>query len=77
MDSSKYMNKKDFAASIGFTKSMFERRSIQINCILPRGSLCLEMRTLWLEKLHNWELQQVENVKRASEKGETARSEAK
>jgi hypothetical protein len=77
MDSPKYMNKKDFAASIGFTKSMFERRSIQISCILPRGALCLELREFWLEKLHKWEHQQVENVRRASEQGEMKRVEAK
>jgi hypothetical protein len=77
MDSPKYMFKKDFAASINFTKSMFERRSIQINCILPRGSLSLELRELWLEKLCEWEHQRVENMKRTYEQGEMKRDEAK
>ena len=77
MDSPKYMYKKDFAASINFTKSMFERRSIQINCRLPRGLLCLELREHWLQKLHEWEHQQLENAKRAAESGEMKRNEAR
>ncbi len=76
MDSPKYMFKKDFAASINFTKSMFERRSIQINCILPRGALSLELREFWLAKLRAWEHEQVENLKRALERGEMKRNEA-
>jgi hypothetical protein len=58
--SSSYMNKKNFAASIGMTKSTFERRSIQIDCKLPRGLLNEEYRKEWLDKLHKWERLQLE-----------------
>jgi hypothetical protein len=51
----KYMNKKDFAASLELTKSTFERRSIQIDCKLPRGLLCIHAREEWLKKLQDWE----------------------
>ena len=55
------MNKKTFAAAIGFPKSTFERRSIQIDCTLPGGLLSEDMRNEWLEKLQKWERQQMEN----------------
>lgn len=55
------MNKKTFAASLDFSKSTFERRSVQIDCLLPGGLLSEDMRNVWLEKLHKWERQQMEN----------------
>jgi hypothetical protein len=59
IDLSKYMNKKTFADSLGFTKTTFERRSVQIDFILPGGLLSEEIRKEWTEKLHEWEHLQV------------------
>ena len=55
LDTSKHINKKAFAASINFSKTTFERRSQQIDCILPSGLLSQEMCAEWLKKLKEWE----------------------
>jgi hypothetical protein len=69
LDTSKYMNKKSFADSLGFTRTTFERRSIDIDFVLPGGLLSEEIREEWRKKLKEWERLQVEikqNKKRGS-----------
>jgi hypothetical protein len=56
----KHTNKKDLAASINFSKTTFERRSEQIDCVLPSGLLSQEMCDEWLKKLREWELSRLE-----------------
>ncbi len=60
----KNMNKKNFAASIDFTKTTFERRSKQIDCVLPSGLLSEEMREEWLRKLKEWERLRLEEKRK-------------
>ena len=55
LDTSKHINKKALAASINFSKTTFERRSVQIDCVLPSGLLSQEMCDEWLKKLKEWE----------------------
>ena len=58
------MNKKTFAASIDFSKTTFERRSVQIGCVLPSGLLSEEMRQEWLKKLREWERLRLEEKRK-------------
>ena len=44
LDTSKYMNKKTFADSLGLPRTTFERRCVQIDFILPGGLLSEEIR---------------------------------
>ena len=59
LDTSKYMNKKTFGESLGFTRTTFERRSVDIDLVLP-GVLSEEIREEGLKKLKVWERLQVE-----------------
>jgi hypothetical protein len=61
LDTSKYMNKKTFADSLGLPRTTFERRCVQIDFILPGGLLSEDIRQEWIEKLRAWERLQVKN----------------
>jgi hypothetical protein len=60
----KHINKKAFAASINFSKTTFERRSEQIDCVLPSGLLSQEMCEEWLKKLREWERSRLEEMRK-------------
>ena len=60
LDTSKYMNKKSFADSLGLPRTTFERRSIDIDFVLPGGLQSEEIREEWVKKLKAWERLQVE-----------------
>ena len=59
LDTSKYMNKKSFADSLGLPRTTFERRSVDIEFVLPGGLLSEEIREEWVKKLKEWERLQV------------------
>ena len=59
IDLLKYMNKKTFADSVGFPMTTFERRSEQIDFVLPGGLLSEEIREEWIKRLRAWEHLQV------------------
>jgi hypothetical protein len=60
----KFMNKKTFAASLSLPKTTFERRSIQIDCVLPSGLLSDEMREEWLKKSREWDILRLEEKRK-------------
>jgi hypothetical protein len=57
-----YINKKDFAASLGMSKSTYERRAIELNWVAPRGLLCLEYRQEFIRRLKEWEHKRLEEA---------------
>jgi hypothetical protein len=59
LNTSKYMNKKTFADSQGFPRTTFERRSVDIDYVLPGGLLSEEVREEWVRRLREWERLQV------------------
>jgi hypothetical protein len=64
----KFMNKKTFAAYLSLPKTTFERRSVQIDCVLPSGLLSEEMREEWLRKSREWDRLRLE-AKRKNKNG--------
>ena len=59
-----YITQTEFAESLGISLRTLERREIEINYILPKGRLSLEVREGFMKKLREWEQKKADNCQK-------------